>query len=120
MQLAERIMDQSNRQATSQERNSGTSFRRNCHVIVSSGFAIGLSCSCGTLGDLARAPQKVAAGWIVLVTHQPWRRKERWAFVQPGFTVQVFPSGLLVKLYPFPNSNEEKEMFTVEKIWQYT
>ena len=33
----------------------------------------------GTLGDLAKAPQ---LGQNVLVTHQPWRRKEKWASVQ--------------------------------------
>ena len=70
-------MNQRNRGATGQEGNSCTGLGRNDHVVVRSGVILGLSCSCGTLGGLDRAPRKVAAGWMALVTHQPWRRKER-------------------------------------------
>ena len=64
----------------------------------------------GTLGDLAKAPQ---LGQNVLVTHQPWRRKEKWASVQPGFTVQVLPQWPLGQAISFYNSGG-RGMSTVE------
>lgn len=65
----------------------------------------------GTLGDLAKAPQ---LGQNVLVTHQPWGRKERWASVQPGFTVQVLPQWPLGQAISFFQLGGGRGMSTVE------
>lgn len=53
-------------------------------------------------------PSEVAAGWKVLVTHQPWREKDRWALVQPGYTAQVLPQWPLGQAVSFSQVKEGK------------